>query len=542
MQNIQTFNQVTPEAFFQNEPHQVVETHLSYVVLTSKYVFKFKKTIHFEFVDYSTSEKRWNACIQELVLNRRLSKNVYLGIALFRANHESALSAAVSYIDPTQETLPKGLEPAVVMRRLSDDFRLTSFIANDTIRLDDHLIFLSKLLAKFHQNVIVCPPGYSDTVKGQILENVATVNEVVKTIRVAHLNKPLKRINTFIKNFLETEWHLVTDRVYSGGVVDGHGDLRAEHVYFENTGSYTIPTIQIIDCVEFNRQLRECDRAAEIGFLSMDFDYLKRGDCARHIEESYIKASQDNKLSSLLPFFKSYRALVRAKVTLLRLGQCKSASLEYEVAKANAVGHIELACRYALGLTQPFILVIGGLTGTGKSTLAEALSYYLYCNVYSSDKIRKSLFSEDEATYKDAPYETGLYTSDITEHTYDALFEAATKDLSRGNPVIVDASFLKRSHREKLIEFVEKFQCPYLFIECSSPEKITKERLAERTRRGSISDGRWEIYLEQKKRLEPIAQEENLKVLRVDTEKNPEDVSEEVVQFLLEISSSTRSM
>jgi hypothetical protein len=306
-----------------------------------------------------------------------------------------------------------------------------------------------------------------------------------------------------IRAFVEEAAHANADvfelRLKEGRARDCHGDLRSDAVCFEHDG------VSIVDCIEFNERFRHSDVAADIAFLAMDLEYRDRRDLSDELMGLYIGATFDATLPLVLPFYKCYRAYVRGKVDGFQLDAREIDAEQKEAAAARARRYFELADSYAAQSTPRALIVTIGVAGSGKSYLANALAARLGAVVLSSDVTRKRLLGIEPKERHFDPYETGIYRPEITEQTYQALLNEAKPWLERGKAVILDASYLQRSHRHAALRLAFETDARFLALECDADESVVYERLSERKgEERTVSDGRWEIYRSQQERREPV--------------------------------------
>jgi predicted kinase len=234
-----------------------------------------------------------------------------------------------------------------------------------------------------------------------------------------------------------------------------------------------------------------------------------------------LESLRDAEFTRLLPYYQSYRALVRAKVNGLRLGQWNE----------DAARYFSYAQRFTWLHFQPFLLLIAGHTGSGKSTLARDLSARLGMALINSDQIRKRLAGSPAR--QTVPINEGIYSPSMTELTYRRMAEEAEGELSRGRGVIVDASFGRRSHRESFARLAAKHRVRLLVLHCSASDAETAERLRRRAESGSdISDGRWEVYLAQKASHEPLDDFSPSVILELPTDAGIQAAGAEAEAFL----------
>jgi predicted kinase len=258
--------------------------------------------------------------------------------------------------------------------------------------------------------------------------------------------------------------------------------------------------IYIYDCIEFNDRFRYCDTASEIAFLAMDIDRYGRADLSDSFVKAYIRASGDGELDALLNFYKCYRAYVRGKVACFKYDDPYLKNKDSILQEAQL--YFDLAYRYAF--PRPALIIVTGLIGTGKTTVAEAIGRGLGCTVLSSDVIRKELAGIPPPERHYDSFAAGLYSPQSTKKTYSEIFRRAGELLDKGHPVVLDASFRKRSDRLAARDLAAEYGAVFLAVECVAPDETIRQRLEKRSRAGSVSDGRWEIFADIKKDFDPV--------------------------------------
>ena len=493
------------------------ETHISLVALTREQAFKFKKPIKFPFVDYSTFQLRWQAACAEVRLNRRLTAGVYLGVRTVRYNGERFEWCSELIADPQEHSCPALAESdnvAVVMWRLDQERFLSHLLARGEDVSTHDLDQLAHKLAAFHRLHTLSGES-ADRACVQLASNALDNFRDVRAGALPHrfgaeYAALLDRSERYAREFLDRNQALLSSRARTGRIVDGHGDLRLEHICLEPRG------IQIYDCVEFSAPIRIADVAAEIGFVCMDLEYCGRDDLAQALERAYSHYRADPELGAVLPFFKQYRAMVRAKVEGLRAMQLPADSSDQAHEFRTVQRYLSLAARYASGAPTQMLILVCGVTGTGKSNLARGLALNLYCAHFNSDVVRKELLSSSEDTRR-LGFGSGIYSSQSSELTYAELLKRARSELSHGRSVILDASFMRREHRAAALELARDSGIRIALIECVLNYNENIKRLASRVAAGrSVSDGRPEILNEQLKRWEKISPEEMERYLRLE--------------------------
>jgi len=480
------------------------ETHISHLFFVGDLVYKIKKPVRFSFLDFSTLPRRLFFLQQELELNRRLALSVYLGVMPIGFDERGwRLGGAAE---------PR--EYALVMRRLPAK-RMLSFLLATGQATPAMMEELATVLARFHERAEVIrdlePNAYLAALARQWAENFTDLGPFV----AAADRNIFKAIDDFGSEILASRRALLRERVEKGWVRDLHGDLHADHVCFAPEG------IQIFDCIEFSAELRRCDLISEIAFLSMDIA-VRGGTALREpFLQRYGELIQDPALALLLPFFECYRALVRAKVHALRLGGWNEQTDRY----------FRFASRWLWRQRGPFIVVVCGLTGTGKSSLARELARRTDLTVIHSDAVRKRLARKPGRHV--VPMNQGIYSPAMTERTYSSMARQAARRIAAGQGVILDATFIRRAHREKIARVAEKHRVPLLVVRCSASDLTTRERLARRMSQGQdISDGRWEIYVRQKALFEPLDELPAESCFEADTERELGALASQCEDFL----------
>ena len=486
------------------ESVEIRETHISWVFLAGRYAYKLKKPVRFDFLDFSTCELRRQACQAELRLNRRLSPSVYLAVVPICRHRTGRLS-----IGGEQGVVADWL---VKMRRLDDDRTLESLLSatanNDSGNadgLDGQISALADHLAQFYATqapVTVRTTEFREQLRRHVDENEHQLLQIAPTDDDGNL---IRRIHSSQKRFLVTHHDTFDNRVRDGRIVDGHGDLRPDHVYLYNRPF-------VIDCIEFNAEYRANDIADELAFLAMECDRLGSGCVGRQLFDAYTRVSQDIPSNRLVAFYKSYRACVRAKVLALRSKQQrlpnakKSARAEHE--------YLKLAEGYTRDIGPRLVLTVGGLMGTGKSTLADQLKSLLSAEVVSSDVIRQGVRTTPAEGPQ--PFGEGDYSPQIRLQTYQAMVAAARETFDRAHTVILDATFATTAMRQLAAELAMSCDAKLLQVECTCPRDVAISRIKERMSVGkSTSEALPEHYDQQAAESDPPLS--NLPQVNVDT-------------------------
>lgn len=480
-------------------PVEVRETHASVVFLVGGDVYKLKKPVNFGFLDYSTLARRRLMCRREVELNRRLAPGVYLGvIPITKGPTGFALGGRGQTVDYL-----------VHMRRLDDEESLAALVRSGRATEVD-VRRVARRIAAFHAQAARGPSidrfGRPAAITRNHEENFAQVRPFVGSVIS---RETFDEIASGARRFLANERETLLSRVAAGNIRDGHGDLRAEHVYLEDG-------IEIIDCIEFNRRFRYADTAADLAFLAMDLDALGAPDLSRALVAEYARAAGDD-VAPVIRFYLCYRAFTRGKVACLRSSQPgqPQAARDAEVAEARRYFH--LALKYARADSRPVLVLMAGLTGTGKSTLAAALGDVLAAEVVTADEVRKRLAGISAGEHRDDPLDSGLYAPEVNVQVYGALLAAAESALLRGRSVILDGTYRRRSDRDAARFLARRIGARFAAVECLAPDEVVRERIEQRRAEvSSWSDGRWEVYLQQRAAFEPLDEIASLERVIVD--------------------------
>jgi aminoglycoside phosphotransferase family enzyme/predicted kinase len=503
-------------AFYPHRPGDVslVQTHISYVFLADGEVYKVKKPVRFSFLDFSTLSLRRHYCYEEVRLNQRLAGDVYLGVVGIRPS-----AGWFSLADPDD---PAIVEYAVHMRRLPEDRMLSRLLAGGSVSTEmlDELV---RRLAAFHGDARcdadVIANGRPDAVRAIIEENFSAMRPFRgRTISTFDDDQ----IQRFARGFLARETDLLARRQKERRIRECHGDLHADHICF------TDPLV-IFDCIEFSERFRYCDVASEIAFLAMDLDYHDRPALADYFIEKYAEISLDGDLTRLIPFYKCYRAYVRGKVDSLTSSEVEIEAVDRETARGRARRHFELAYRYTW-IDHPRLIAIGGLSGTGKTTIAAALAGRTGFAHFSSDVVRKEIAGLRPETDARENYGRGLYDPDHTARTYRTLLDRADQQLGAGRGVILDATFQRRMDRDAVRELASRRGLPLVFVECRCGENTIRTRLHER--KGGASDADWEVFRKQKACYESVSTDEAGDRIEIDTARPTAEVVAEIEHVL----------
>jgi uncharacterized protein len=472
-----------PEAYPEPRPARVelMQTHISWVFLLEREVFKVKRPVSLGFLNFATLDARKDACEAEVRLNERLARGVYLGVV-----------PVVREADGRHRVGGEGpiVDWAVHMKRLPDARRADRLLSSG--RLTTAFIdTVATRLAAFHGASGVDDEkvrfGNADAVAANVEENFA---ETAQTMGRYVNPWEAEEGRAWQRAFLRDHAPLFEQRIAAGRVRDGHGDLRLEHVYLADDGSPTI-----IDCIEFSERFRHADVCADVSFLSMDLAAHRRVDLAERLLARYARESNDFDLYALVDFYESYRAYVRAKVSSLVADDPTIDVAARERAGKDARAHFLLSLsRGRHALLQPAVVAVGGNLASGKTTIADVIGRQLSAPVVEADRTRKALLGvRAEKAVHEAPW-SGAYRPDITKRVYGEIFRRAAVVLASGRPVIIDASFRSASFRKAARQLALGNGVPFRFVECRVDRSLARARLEDRALTKSVSDGRLAIF------------------------------------------------
>lgn len=477
---------------YPDKPKRVrtIQTHISFLVLTGKYVYKIKKPVNFGFLDFSTLKKRKHYCEEEIRLNQRLSREIYLGVvAITQKNRQIEISGR-----------GKVVEYAVKMRELPQEAILTNLVRQDKVTREV-VKTLAKKIADFHKRAgtdkRISLFGRPEIFKISTDENFEQTREFIgRTLTEEQYD--LIRVNT--NNFFAENKKLFEKRVKEGRIRECHGDLHTGNIFLTDK-------LYIFDCIEFNDRFKNSDVCLDVAFIAMDLDYLGKKELSGCLVEQYVVYSKDRELLKLLDFYKCYRAYVRGKVTSFRLNDPHISSKEKKIAARNAKKYFSLSYGYAKKFAErPILFVTCGLTGAGKSYLARLLAKMAKARIVRTDELRKRLARTKKNVL--VKYEKGIYSKEMTDFVYKNAIEKAKQALKKSKSCVIDGTFKEKKYRQLARQAAELVGAAFLIVEAVCEERIIRQRLLNRFRRKSVSDGRWEIYVQQKKDFESLRKDE----------------------------------
>ncbi len=474
---------------------EAIQTHISHVFLTRERVYKIRKPVDLGFLCFTTRTDRNADCLNEVRLNRRIAPNVYLGVAAIRRDATGRWH--VGSIRETLECDSHGevLEHCVVMRHLPANRNAKNLLEAGTLDTE-HLRGLAKMIARFHAAHGLGRPA-PWTAEQWLERTLAPVRDTFELARGATADAIdpalLGRCETSMLTRFGDRRARFEARRDEGRAVDGHGDLHLDHIWYEHGPHEPIA----IDCIEFNDALRRIDVAAELAFTAMDLAYRARGDLAETFLNAYAAETDDYTLYDVIDFHIAHRALVRASVAGVASGEDELGIEQRRAAAESASDHLRFASEGLLSVRRGSVIVICGIVGTGKSTLANAIAERLSGVVVASDRVRKRLAGLDPGTRAIAEAGKGIYDEASTHRVYRALLERARPIVESGRVAILDATHSRREQREAVMHWADERGLDVFLLEARCESAETRRRLSEREQKPErISDAGVDFHAE----------------------------------------------
>jgi uncharacterized protein len=476
---------------------ELVQTHISFVLLTGPYAYKVKKAVKLDFLDFGTLERRRHFCQEEVRLNRRGAPGVYHGVvAVTRDDDAGALQ-----LDGTGAAV----EHAVKMRQLAQDRLFSNMLVSGRLGVGE-VENLARTLAAYHAASRTDERIAQSAVPVRLRR---TIDDVYATAaRYVGRLQPRQRFEqtrAFTDRFLAESERLLTSRVDGGYVRDCHGDLHLGNICLGDGGE-----VLLFDCIEFDERLRFLDVMHDAAFTAMDLEARGRPDLTNSFVNAYAERTGDWEGLRVLPLYLCARAYVRAMVHSLLSDEPQASAAETERARRDADGYYRLSHAYTLPRRGGVCLVVG-VSGSGKSTVARLLARQTGAVHIRSDAVRKHL----ALVPLDARGGPALYTDVMTGNTYSRLLELGLALAQSGYRVILDARYHRASARGEAVGRARAAGLPVRIVHCMAARAVLHDRLLHR--RGDVSDATAELLEDQLARFEPIGDGEQGHVRTIDT-------------------------
>lgn len=446
-------------------PHPVevittIETHISVVFLTGQFAYKLKKPVDFGFLNFTQLADRKRFCELEITLNSRSAPNLYLDICPLYLNAEHALQ-----FEPCGEPV----EYLIKMAQFDPNLVLGRYLKAQTLT-QPQIHYLASSIAKFHLDAEIIsasqPFGDADDLIHPMLENFPPLLDTFEHPEIQYRLRQLADWTVFTQRTLKDA---LNQRKAQGFVRACHGDMHLDNITLLDD------TPTLFDGIEFNEQFRWIDVINDLAFLMIDLDHRQQTTLKNQLLSHYLSLTGDYAGLAFLKFYQVYRNMVRAKITALRYHQLPKDSFEAKACHQTALDYLQQAENDAYDLPQPKLILMQGVSGSGKSHYAQTLLQHLDAIVIGSDIERKRLFGIDPLARVEASVQGELYGAEMNARTYARLLELAETILSQGFSVIVDATFLRYASREPFLELAEKNQYDYqvFFIESATEQQLS---------------------------------------------------------------------
>jgi aminoglycoside phosphotransferase family enzyme/predicted kinase len=474
------------------EPIELIQTHISYVLLTGDYAYKLKKPVNFGFLDYSTLEKRHHFCQEELRLNQRGAAEIYLEVLpIVQQENQFQLNG-----------VGEAVEYVVKMRQFPQNALFTDLYERGELT-KELLERLAQELADFHtraaSNDYISSFGQVAKIRQAFDENY---EQTQKYISGPQTQRQFDETKAYTDRLFAEQAGLFLSRVENNWIRECHGDVHLRNIALWHN------KILLFDCIEFNEPFRFVDVMFDVAYIVMDLDARDRPDLSNRFLNAYVEQMGDWEGLQVLPLYLSRQSYVRAKVTSFLLDDPNVPEPVKQEARETAARYYRLAWEYTRP-RQGRLIVMSGLSGVGKSTVARFLAQRQGAIQIRSDAVRKHLagIPLQERGGDD------LYSSEMTEKTYDRLRQLGSLLAAQGYIVILDGKYDRQTLRQAVITEAAVNQLPLQIMYCTAPAEVLQARLQQR--QGDISDATIAVLDQQ--HLEPFDESEQPYVTTVDT-------------------------
>jgi aminoglycoside phosphotransferase family enzyme/predicted kinase len=478
-------------------PHSVsrvdlLQTHISWIFLAGDYVYKIKKPVNLGFLDFTSLAARRHYCDEELRLNRRLAPTLYLGTVAITGNHAA----------PRVSGDGQAIEYAVKMRRFPQNALLDAALARGEIGIPA-IIALARNIAEFHAAApsAAAMPRLDATASllEPALDNFAQMLPLLDTPQDIEV---LAGLRAWTLREHQRPAGLARERLAAGRVRECHGDLHLGNIALIDGAATPF------DCLEFNQALRWIDVISEAAFLAMDLEVHGRRDLAYVFLNAYLEHSGDYGGVAMLPFYLVYRAVIRAKINLIRA--CQQGATREQVERAREAYHRYIA--YAVSTASAgrgSIVITHGLSGSGKTTLTQLIVPGLGAVRVRSDVERKRMHGLSALAHTGSARGAGIYAADATARVYDRLAQHARSIAKAGFPVLVDATFLGRDQRAAFLALARELGVPFTIVNFAESHEALRARIVARAaHNGDASEATLLVLEDQIANHQPLSPDE----------------------------------
>lgn len=478
---------------------QVIQTHISWVILTGDYAYKIKKPVNFGFLDFESLEARQHFCQEELRLNQRMTEGLYLEV----------LPITGSPAQPELNGSGPVIEYALKMRQFPQSQLLSQLQQRGELTAS-HIDGLAEQISSFHLHAPQVPGEHELCSAAAVMAPVRQNFEQIRPL-LEHSEdlQQLDALQAWAEDSFQRLQPLLEQRARNGSIRECHGDIHL------NNATLLDGKVVLFDCIEFNEPFRFIDIANDAAFLAMDLEDRGMHALANRFINSWIEQTNEYQAMPLLGFYKAYRAMVRAKVNLFRLSADTSSAERADI-MATYRSYANLAESYCQ-IPARLLAITYGTSAIGKSTVAMQLVEQLGAIRVRSDVERKRLFGEQPQQHKNQP-NSGIYTADANLATYQRLHLLAQQALQAGLPVVLDATYLRSYSRDEAREIAQQLGVPFLILACHAPDELVAKWLLQRQQSvNDPSDATLDIIKAQQQHREPLTQSEQQQAISIDT-------------------------
>ncbi len=470
---------------------EIIETHISWVILTGSYAYKIKKPVNLGFLDFTTLAARRHYCDEEVRLNRRLAPDMYLG----------AIAITGSPQQPVIGGNGPGIEYAVKMREFPQSALLDGALARGEVNTAT-IQALGHRIAAFHAALAPAATTAQAAAAAALAPALDNFRLMLPLLDAPADVAALQAVRDWTLREHQARTSPFGQRGPAGRMRECHGDLHLGNIALIDGAATPF------DCIEFNPALRWMDVISEVAFLVMDLEAHGRRDLAYVFLNSYLEAGGDYAGVAVLPFYLVYRAVVRAKIGLIRAAQCNAASRPNQRALHAYPHYLALAASY-IKPRRGAVIITHGLSGSGKTTLTQVLLAEIGAVRVRSDIERKRLHGLDALARTQSAPGAGIYTPGKTARTYGQLAQHARSIAAAGYPVIVDATFIKYAQRAEFRALAQELGVPFVIASLPAPHDALRTRVAARTAQGGdASEAKLAVLETQLMTHEPLTADE----------------------------------
>lgn len=477
-----------------NNDVELIQTHVSAVFLTGDYAYKLKKEVNFGFLDYSTLEKRKHFLEAEIEMNRVIAPELYLEVLPITQKGDHF----------TLNGTGKVIEYALKMRQFPQENLFINLFEAGKLDIEK-MRELGKIVAEFHQKAqtrdYISQFGQVAKIREAFDENYQQTQSYLGR---GQTQTQLTETQAYTDTFFTERTELFNSRINHNKIKECHGDLHLKNICLWQD------KIQLFDRIEFNEPFRFVDVMYDVAFTMMDLEARGKQDFANAFLNAYLDQTGDYEGLPLLPLYLSRQAYVRAKVTSFLLDDPNIPETVKQEAQATATDYYKQAWQYTQK-HQEKLIMMSGLSGSGKSTVAKTLAQQQSAIILRSDAIRKQL----AGISVDAKGSNEIYTPQMSQKTYDRLLELGMMLVKEGFTVILDAKYDRVIDRQQVINAATSNNIPLQIIQCTAPIEVLRDRLLQRS--GDISDATADLLESQQANAEDFTAEEKTYLITVDT-------------------------